>query len=37
MRTRLARVSGFLLVVLLLAQPASGFDASDIVPGTGTI
>jgi len=37
MRTRLARVSGFLLVVLLRAQPASGFDASDIVPGTGTI
>jgi len=37
MRTRLARVSGFLLVLLLLAQPASGFDASDIVPGTGTI
>ena len=37
MRTRLARVSGFLLVLLLLAQPASGFDASDVVPGTGTI
>jgi hypothetical protein len=37
MRTRLVRVSGFLLLLLFLAQPASGFDASDIVPGTGTI
>jgi len=28
---------GLVLVPLALAQPASGFEASDIVPGTGTI
>ena len=31
------RVVGFVLVPLALAQPASGYEASDIVPGTGTI
>ena len=28
---------GLLLVLLVLAQPARGFEASDIVPGTSTI
>jgi phosphatidylserine/phosphatidylglycerophosphate/cardiolipin synthase-like enzyme len=28
---------GMLLVLLVLAQPARGFETSDIVPGTGTI
>jgi len=36
-RTRPVRLFGLLLVLLLLAQPARGFEASDIVPGTGTI
>ncbi len=31
------RLFGLLLVLLVLAQPARGFEASDIVPGTGTI
>ena len=31
------RLFGLLLVLLVLAQPARGFDESDIVPGTGTI
>ena len=31
------RLFGFLLVLLVLAQPACGFEASDIVSGTGTI
>ena len=31
------RLFGLLLVLLVLAQPACGFEASDIVPGTGTI
>lgn len=36
-RTRPVRRFGLLLLLLVLAQPARGFDASDIVPGTGTI
>jgi phosphatidylserine/phosphatidylglycerophosphate/cardiolipin synthase-like enzyme len=36
-RTRPVRLFGLLLVLLVLAQPARGFEASDIVPGTGTI
>ena len=36
-RTRPGRLYGLLLVLLLLAQPARGFEASDIVSGTGTI
>jgi len=36
-RARLVRLFGLLLVLLVLAQPACGFEASDIVPGTGTI
>jgi phosphatidylserine/phosphatidylglycerophosphate/cardiolipin synthase-like enzyme len=36
-RARPVRFFGLLLVLLLLAQPARGFEASDIVPGTGTI
>ena len=31
------RLFGYLLVLLVLAQPACGFEASDIVSGTGTI
>ena len=31
------RLFGHLLVLLVLAQPARGFEASDIVPGTGII
>lgn len=31
------RFFGLVLVLLVLAQPARAFDASDIVPGTGTI
>jgi len=36
-RTRPVRLYGLLLALLLLAQPARGFEASDIVYGTGTI
>ncbi len=36
-RTRPVRLFGLLLVLLVLAQPARGFEASDVVPGTGTI
>src|SRR5258708_5340807 len=36
-RARPGRLYGLLLVLLLLAQPARGFEASDIVSGTGTI
>jgi len=36
-RTRPVRLFGSLLVLLVLAQPARGFEISDIVPGTGTI
>jgi len=36
-RTRPVRFFGSLLVILVLAQPARGFETSDIVPGTGTI
>ncbi|MGH8730318.1 MAG: phospholipase D family protein [Burkholderiales bacterium] len=36
-RTRPVRLFGILLVLLVLAQPARGFETSDIVPGTGTI
>ena len=36
-RTPPVRLFGLLLVLLLLAQPAYGFEASDIVPRTGTI
>src|SRR5260370_17201822 len=36
-RTRPVRLYGLLLALLLLAQPARGFEASDIVSGTGTI
>lgn len=36
-RTRPVRLFGLLLVLLLLAQPARGFEASDVVPGIGTI
>jgi len=35
-RTRPLRVFG-LFLLLVLAQPSRGFEASDIVPGTGTI
>jgi phosphatidylserine/phosphatidylglycerophosphate/cardiolipin synthase-like enzyme len=35
--TRPIRLYGLLLALLLLAQPARGFEASDIVSGTGTI
>ena len=35
--THPVRLFGLLFVLLVLAQPARGFDASDIVPGTGTI
>ena len=31
------RLVGLLLMLVVLAQPVRGFDASDIVPGTGTI
>jgi len=31
------RLFGLLLFLLVLAQPSRGFEASDIVPGTGTI
>jgi phosphatidylserine/phosphatidylglycerophosphate/cardiolipin synthase-like enzyme len=34
---RSIRLYGLLLALLLLAQPARGFEASDIVSGTGTI
>jgi phosphatidylserine/phosphatidylglycerophosphate/cardiolipin synthase-like enzyme len=36
-RARPLRASGLLLVLLVLSQPARAFEASDIVPGTGTI
>jgi phosphatidylserine/phosphatidylglycerophosphate/cardiolipin synthase-like enzyme len=36
-RTRPIRLFGLVLLLLLLAQPSRGFEASDIVPGTGTI
>jgi phosphatidylserine/phosphatidylglycerophosphate/cardiolipin synthase-like enzyme len=36
-RARPGRLYGLLLALLLLAQPARGFEASDIVSGTGTI
>lgn len=36
-RTPSIRLFGLLLVLLVLAQPARGFEASDIVPGTGII
>jgi phosphatidylserine/phosphatidylglycerophosphate/cardiolipin synthase-like enzyme len=36
-RTRPVRLYGLLLALLLLAQPARGFEVSDIVSGTGTI
>ncbi len=36
-RMRSVRSCGILLVLLVLAQPARGFETSDIVPGTGTI
>jgi len=36
-RTRPVRLFGLLLVLLVLAHPACGFEASDIVPGTGII
>lgn len=36
-RARPVRLFGLLLVLLVLAQPACAFEASDIVPGTGTI
>jgi phosphatidylserine/phosphatidylglycerophosphate/cardiolipin synthase-like enzyme len=36
-RTPPVRLFGLLLVLLVLAQPARGFEASDVVPGTGTI
>ena len=31
------RLFGLLIALLVLAQPVRGFEASDIVPGTGTI
>ena len=34
---RAVRVHALVLALLVVAQPTSGFDASDIVPGTGTI
>ena len=36
-RVRPIRLFGLLLLLLVLAQPSRGFEASDIVPGTGTI
>ena len=36
-RTHPTRLVGLLLMLVVLAQPVRGFDASDIVPGTGTI
>lgn len=36
-RARPLLVSGLLLVLLVLTQPARSFEASDIVPGAGTI
>ena len=36
-RLRPIRLFGLLLFLLVLAQPSRGFEASDIVPGTGTI
>lgn len=35
--THSVRFFGILFLLLVLAQPARGFEASDIVPGTGTI
>ena len=36
-RTRPVRLCGLFFALLLLAQPSRGFEASDIVPGTGII
>jgi phosphatidylserine/phosphatidylglycerophosphate/cardiolipin synthase-like enzyme len=36
-RARPVRLFGLLFLLLVLAQPSRGFEASDIVPGTGTI
>ncbi len=36
-RTRPVRLFGLLIALLVLAQPSRGFEASDIVPGTGSI